>query len=127
MGTPSFSPTSRRDVNSIFDHIARDNPQAALDVMRKIEEKTKIESRHVVLGHTQRGGTPVASDRVLATQFGHHAMELLKGNTQGRMVAMQGLKLTDIPMLECAGKQRLVPLDHHLVAAARSVHTSFGD
>jgi len=96
-------------------------------LMRKIEEKTKIESRHVVLGHTQRGGTPVASDRVLATQFGHHAMELLKGNTQGRMVAMQGLKLTDIPMLECAGKQRLVPLDHHLVAAARSVHTSFGD
>ncbi|MEM9064476.1 MAG: ATP-dependent 6-phosphofructokinase [Planctomycetota bacterium] len=96
-------------------------------LMHKIEDATKIESRHVVLGHTQRGGTPVAADRVLATQFGHHAMELLKDNAEGRMVAMQGFKLTDIPILECAGKQRLVPGDHHLVAAARSVATSFGD
>lgn len=92
-----------------------------------IERATKIECRHVVLGHVQRGGSPVAADRVLATQFGHEAMRLLRDGARGRMVAMTGLRLTDVPLSECAGRQRLVPVDHPLVAAARAVYTSFGD
>lgn len=96
-------------------------------VMQEIEAKTGIESRHVVLGHVQRGGTPLAADRVLATQFGHHAAHLLRTGQHGRMVAMQNHSLTDVPLLDCAGKQRIVPMDDALLAAARSVRTSFGD
>ena len=93
----------------------------------KVEDHTGIESRHVVLGHVQRGGTPVAADRVLATQFGHHAMELLKKGARNRLVVMQGGQLGDIEITAAANKQRLVPADHPLIAAARSVYTCFGD
>ena len=92
-----------------------------------LEEMTEIESRYVVLGHVQRGGTPVAPDRVLATQFGHHAMELLKDGKKNRLVVMQGGKLTDVEITSAANKQRLVPPDHPLIEAARSVYTRFGD
>jgi 6-phosphofructokinase 1 len=92
-----------------------------------IERETKIESRYVVLGHTQRGGTPVAADRVLATQFGHCAMELIKSGTRNRMVAMQEGKLTHVGIEEVANRQRTISLDHPLLAAARAVYTSFGE
>lgn len=93
----------------------------------EIEKCTEIESRYVVLGHTQRGGTPVPGDRVLATQFGHHAMELLKMGKRNRLVVMRGGELGDVEITAAAGKQRQVPLDHDLIAAARSVYTCFGD
>ncbi|MFK7759438.1 MAG: 6-phosphofructokinase [Phycisphaerales bacterium] len=93
----------------------------------EIEDRTEIESRYVVLGHVQRGGTPCAGDRVLATQFGHHAMELLKLGKTNRLVVMQGGKLGDVEITSAADKQRLVPKDHELIAAARSVYTCFGD
>ncbi len=96
-------------------------------VSDQIEDRTEIESRHVVLGHVQRGGTPVAADRVLATQFGHHAMELLKQGKYNRLAVMQGRELGDVEITAAADKQRLVPLDHPLIAAARSVYTCFGD
>jgi 6-phosphofructokinase 1 len=75
----------------------------------------------------QRGGTPVPADRVLSTQFGHHAMQLLLEGKWNRMVAMQNGKLTDIDISEPAGKQRLVKRDDPLIRAARGVGTGFGD
>lgn len=95
-------------------------------VAKEVEDRTGIESRYVVLGHVQRGGTPVAADRVLATQFGDHAMELLRKGKQNRLVVMQGMKLTDIEITEAADKQRRITLDEPLIATARSVYTSFG-
>lgn len=86
-----------------------------------------VECRHAVLGHIQRGGTPIPADRVLSTQFGHHAMTLLRAGRMNRMVAMRGFSLTDVPLSEPAGKQRLVPPDHPLIQAARAIGTSFGD
>ncbi|MCB9840688.1 MAG: 6-phosphofructokinase [Phycisphaeraceae bacterium] len=96
-------------------------------VASMIEQKTGLESRYVVLGHVQRGGTPVAADRVLATSFGDYAMDLLLGAKKNRMVAYQGGQYTDVALVEAAGKQRTVPHDHPLMAAARSVGTSFAD
>ncbi len=93
----------------------------------KVEEMTGIESRYVVLGHTQRGGPPVAADRVLSTLLGNHAMTLLREGKMGRLVAVQGGRLTDIDLEEPAGKQRLVTPDEALIGAARAVGTSFGD
>jgi 6-phosphofructokinase 1 len=95
-------------------------------IARQIEERTGVETRTVVLGHVQRGGTPVAADRVLATQFGHAAMDLLVAGAAGRMVVMRGGAVADIDLTEADGRQRTVPLDHPLVKAARDVDTCFG-
>lgn len=92
-----------------------------------LEAATGIESRSVVLGHVQRGGPPIPADRVLATQFGWRAMNLLMAGATNRMVAMRGLTLTEIPVADAAGKQRTIPPDHALLAAARAIGTSFGD
>ncbi len=94
---------------------------------KEIQERTGIESRTTVLGYIQRSGTPTAADRVLATQFGYYAIELLMSGATGRMVVMRDGSLGDIDLAACAGRQRLVPPDEPLIAAARAVRTSFGD
>ena len=93
----------------------------------EVEKRTEIESRYVVLGHVQRGGTPVPGDRVLATLFGDHAMRLLHTGKRNRLVVMQNGKLADVEITSAADKQRFVPLDDPLIEAARSVYTCFGD
>ena len=92
-----------------------------------IEAETGIETRTITLGHIQRGGTPVAADRVLATEFGNKAIELLMAGEKSRLVVMKGRTVTHIALQEAANKQRLVPLDHPLIDAARNVGTCFGD
>ena len=92
-----------------------------------IEAATGIETRTVILGHVQRSGTPVAADRVLATEFGGTAVDLLMAGERGRLVVMKGGTVTHIQLEEAAGKQRLVPLDLPLLRAARAVGTCFGD
>ena len=97
-------------------------------VAELVEDKTGIESRAVVLGHVQRGGVPVASDRVLATRFGHAAMQLLRSGARNRLVVMKEGKLDDVEITSAADKQRLIEPDTDpLVEAARSVYTCFGD
>lgn len=96
-------------------------------VSTHIEAATGIDSRHVILGHVQRGGQPTAADRVIATQFGQHAMRLLRGGAWHRMVARQNFRITDVPIIEAAAGQRLVPVDHPLIEAARGVGVGFGD
>ena len=93
----------------------------------EIEKATGIETRTAVLGHVQRGGEPTAADRVLATQFGYAAVELLAQGRMGRLVALQAGKITDVDIMEVVGKQRLVPLDSPLLQAARAIGTCFGD
>jgi len=93
----------------------------------EIEDKTDIESRYVVLGHVQRGGTPVPGDRILATLFGDHAMKLLHLGKRNRLVVMQNGHLADVEITSAADKQRLVQPTDPLIEAARSVYTCFGD
>ena len=89
-----------------------------------IEAQTRLETRATILGHIQRGGTPTPADRVLATQFGYHALELLMQGAQGQLVVQQGGRLAEVPIESVAGKQRKVPLDDPLIAAARAVGTA---
>lgn len=96
-------------------------------VAAEIEQRTGIESRYTVLGHVQRGGEPAPTDRVIATEFGYRALELLLEGGRNRMVVMQEGKITDVDLLYAANKQRLVPPDHHLIEVARAVRTCFGD
>ncbi len=96
-------------------------------IAKQIEELTGLDSRAIVLGHVQRGGTPTAYDRVLATKFGYHAFELLMERQFGRLVVQQQNQITSVPIAEVADKVRTIPPDYPLIRAAKSVGTSFGD
>jgi len=92
-----------------------------------VEESTGVESRAITLGHVQRGGTPTAFDRVLATQYGYHAAELAASGNFGKIVCLKGNQITAVPIEKVANRTRTVPLDSPLVAAARATGTCFGD
>jgi 6-phosphofructokinase 1 len=93
----------------------------------KIEKMTGIETRTVVMGHLLRGGSPTAFDRVLATQLGTKAAEMIAKKEFGRMVGVKNNVLVEVALHEVAGGQRTVPPHHYLIKAARSVGTCFGD
>ena len=93
----------------------------------QLEKLTGTETRTVVLGHLQRGGSPTASDRILATQLGARAVEAVVAGEFGRMVAVRGGKITTVALETVAGGPRTVPRGHPLIAAARALGTSFGD
>ncbi len=76
---------------------------------REIERRTGFETRATVLGHVQRGGTPTARDRVLATRYGIRASELVHEGRFGRMVALAGDEIVDVPLAEAAGELKRVP------------------
>jgi len=82
----------------------------------EIEKRTGVESRYVVLGHLQRGGTPTAYDRVLATRYGVRAVELIKKGKFGRMVALRGNEIIDIPLEKGTKEAKLVDMDIYKVA-----------
>lgn len=93
----------------------------------QIEEVCRMDTRATILGHVQRGGTPTPSDRVLATQYGFEALELLMSGAQAQLVVMQHGEITHIDIASVANQQRTVPTDHPLICAARGVGTCFGD
>lgn len=75
----------------------------------EIERMTGIETRATVLGHIQRGGSPIAYDRVLSTRFGVRAAELVEEGGFGRMVALRGDEIVDIPLSDAVSELKLVP------------------
>ncbi|MCM1321581.1 MAG: 6-phosphofructokinase [Bacteroides sp.] len=96
-------------------------------IAHELEEATGLESRVTVLGYLQRGGIPVPYDRMLATQFGVAAAEMLAHNDFGMMAAIKNGKIRSVPLDEIAGKVKRVPQDHSLFSTARAVGTCFGD
>jgi ATP-dependent phosphofructokinase / diphosphate-dependent phosphofructokinase len=87
----------------------------------------RSEVRTTLLGHTQRGGTPTAFDRVLATRFGYHAAQLVKAGEYGCMVALQGDRCVSVSLDAVGGRTRTVPGDDLLLQAARGIGVSLGD
>ncbi|MEO6802342.1 MAG: ATP-dependent 6-phosphofructokinase [Granulicella sp.] len=77
----------------------------------EIERRTGYETRSVNLGHIQRGGTPSANDRMLATRYGLAAIDLVHAGKFGRMVVLQGMKITDISLADAVAKTRTVTPD----------------
>lgn len=80
----------------------------ANQLAEEIERVTGFETRAVNLGHTQRGGTPSAFDRVLATRYGVQAIDMVHQGEWGRMASLQGQKLGSVPLQEAVGKNRKV-------------------
>jgi ATP-dependent phosphofructokinase / diphosphate-dependent phosphofructokinase len=97
------------------------------EVSKRLEELTGKESRFVVLGHLQRGGSPLAYDRVLATRFGSFAVELLLREEFGMMTALHSPDIVAVPLERIVGRTRNVPLNGDVVRTARNVGICFGD
>lgn len=107
--------------------IKAENNQTTMEIAAQLEVKTHLESRVTILGHLQRGGTPSAADRLLATRLGTACADYIKQGKFGVMVAARG-NGTDIVSLEdVAGNTKLVPHDHIWVDSARAVGTCLGD
>jgi len=95
-------------------------------VAAMIEQKTKIETRVVVLGHLQRGGSPNAYDRSLATKFGAKAVELIAGRKFGHMVALEGRRLVSVGIEEAVSEQKQVDPNADDVRTAEILGIQFG-
>ena len=78
----------------------------------QLEKMTGTETRTVVLGHLQRGGSPTAFDRILGTRFGLKAAEIAMKKDYGKMVALRGTQIVTAPLSEAAGKLKTIPLEH---------------
>jgi 6-phosphofructokinase len=98
-----------------------------LKLAHQLEDRTRLESRPTILGHLQRGGTPSAADRLLATRLGTACADLINEEVSGVMVAARGEGAEAMPLEEVAGRNKLVPLDHPWVVSARRVGTNLGD
>jgi 6-phosphofructokinase 1 len=85
---------------------------------REIEERTGYETRVTVLGHVQRGGSPTARDRVLATRYGLKAAELVEQGRWGQMAALKGDDVVDVSLVEATAELKTVPDDWYAVARA---------
>jgi 6-phosphofructokinase 1 len=121
---------------AILNRVAKDKPYSIVviaegleptpRISQLIEKGTGIETRETVLGYVQRGGSPSAFDRNLATRLGGYATELIVKGEFGRMVSLRKDKITSIPLKETAGKLKLVTPDHDLVIQGKRMGISFG-
>jgi len=96
-------------------------------IARQIEDLTSLETRVIILGHLQRGGKPTDFDRILATQFGKKAVDLIVAEKFGEMVSLQCGEITSVPIETAIRDLKKVNLDSPLIEAARGVGTCFGD
>ncbi len=103
------------------------NLSTAMGLAKRLEELTGLEARVTILGHLQRGGTPSAADRLLATRLGTACAALINEGRYGVMVAARGQGFEPVPLEKVAGRRKFVPLDHPWIESARRVGTCFGD
>jgi ATP-dependent phosphofructokinase / diphosphate-dependent phosphofructokinase len=114
-GEPSYADETGR-YGGIADRLAAE-----------IEERTGKETRAMVLGHIQRGGTPVAFDRNLALRFGAAAVRCIQSGNLGTMVALKGSTVQAVPLADAVRDIKRVPIDCDTVLAARQLGVSLGD
>jgi 6-phosphofructokinase 1 len=98
-----------------------------VNLSHQLEELTGLESRVTILGYLQRGGTPSAADRLLATRLGTACADLINQGQFGVMVAARGDQAEPVPLVDVAGYKKLVPADHPWVNSAKRLGTCFGD
>ncbi len=101
-----------------FGHVRLSERGVGSELAREIEERTGYETRVTVLGHVQRGGSPTARDRVLATRYGLKAAELVLDGNWGRMAALQGDAIVDVSLHDATAELKTVPPEWYDVAKA---------
>lgn len=95
-------------------------------VAQQIEKRIDVETRTVVLGHLQRGGTPTHTDRNLGTRFGAAAVDLIANQEFGKMVALKGTEIVSVPVEEAISSPALVDINGGMVRTAESIGISLG-
>ncbi len=119
--------------HQVVERMVHDSPDpirlggVSVVLAEQIAARTHLETRATILGHVQRGGAPVAYDRVLATRFGFKAVEMIAAGQWNEMAVVQNGQIGSVPIELVANKQRTVPLDDPLIAIARAVGTCMGD
>ncbi len=114
---------ARASVAEIRGHLG----SATLSLSEELESRTTLESRVTILGHLQRGGTPSAADRLLATRLGAATADAVEAGTFGVMIASRGEEAVPVPLKDIVGKRKSVPLDHAWIRTARAIGVSLGD
>lgn len=96
-------------------------------VARDLESLIDLEARVTVLGHLQRGGSPNAYDRILATSYGTAAVQAVHDKAYNTMVALQGSKIVAVPLKDALKELKRVEMDNQILLAARQIGIKFGD
>jgi 6-phosphofructokinase 1 len=107
--------------------IPEEKMSPATYISRLIEQGTGIETRETILGYVQRGGSPSAFDRNLATRFGGHATELIAKGEFNKMIRLHNDQISSVSLEEVAGKLKIVTPDHDLVIQGKRMGISFGN
>lgn len=122
-----------RGGQQVVNRIVHDSPDpvrlggVSTVLAEQIAQRTQRETRATILGHVQRGGTPVAYDRVLATMFGHKAIQMVATYDWNKLVVMRNGQTDMVPIEAVAHRQRTVELDDPLIGMARALDTCLGD
>ena len=102
-------------------------PSVSYKIGAEIEERTGQEIRITVPGHTQRGGSPCAYDRVISTRLGAAAASLILEEKYGYMVGFRGDEIVPVPLSEVAGRLKMVDPNSSIIKEAKSLGICFGD
>lgn len=102
-------------------------PSVSYEIAEKIKEKSGMEVRVTVPGHTQRGGSPDSYDRVFASRLGAEASKLILKGEYGYMVGYQNREVVKVPLSDVAGKLKMVDPDSTIIKEAKMLGISFGD
>lgn len=102
-------------------------PSWAARLAHELQTRTGIEARFTSLGHVQRGGSPTAADRLLATRLGTTSVEYIDQGLGNVMVAVKGDRCQPVALKKVAGRRKLLPVDHPWIASARALGTNLGD
>ncbi|MDR2963730.1 MAG: 6-phosphofructokinase [Bacteroidales bacterium] len=103
------------------------NNFTAHELAQRIEQATGIETRETVLGYIQRGGTPSAADRILATRYGRYAAHLIAKEKYNQLVVFKNNTVDHISLKESAGKLKTIDPEEMIVVSARALGVCFGD
>lgn len=117
----------KKKAKSKLKELEKQHRGNTLRLANQLEELTGLESRVTILGHLQRGGTPSAADRLLATRLGTACADFINEGLYGIMVAARGEGVEPVPIENVVGKRKTVPVDHPWIKSARLIGANLGD
>ncbi|MDR0488626.1 MAG: 6-phosphofructokinase [Propionibacteriaceae bacterium] len=121
------TPEAVRAAKTHLANVEDSQREHTFKLARELEAATGLETRVSILGYVQRGGTPSAEDRLLATRLGSATADHVAAGEFGILCAARGQDTEPVPLEEVAGKSKLVPTDHHWIETARKIGTGLGD
>ena len=126
-GSGKKSDEEAKAAKAKVSEIKQEVVNSTMQLSQELEQLTGLESRVTILGHLQRGGTPSAADRLLATRLGTACAALINEGRFGVMVATRGDGTEAVPLEAVVDKRKTVPLDHPWVQSARDIGVCLGD